>query len=150
MQGGFSRQFMHILVSNDDGYLAPGLKALTDSLRQIAQLTVVAPDRDRSGASGSLTLSHPLRAHPINDELVRVDGTPTDCIHLGITGLMEDEPDMVVTGINAGANMGDDVLYSGTVSAAMEGRFLGYPTNFLPVTHAYYLQPDTPPPTHLP
>jgi 5'-nucleotidase len=118
---------MHILISNDDGYLAPGLKALTDSLRSVAQLTVVAPDRDRSGASGSLTLTRPLRAEAINDELVRVDGTPTDCIHLALTGLMDEEPDMVVTGINSGANMGDDVLYSGTVSAAMEGRFLGYP-----------------------
>jgi 5'-nucleotidase len=118
---------MKILVSNDDGYLAPGLRILVDHLRQIADVTVVAPDRNRSGASNSLTLEHPLRAWLGSEGFWRVDGTPTDCVHLAITGLLEDEPDIVVSGINAGANLGDDVLYSGTVAAATEGRFLGYP-----------------------
>lgn len=118
---------MHILVSNDDGYRAPGLISLAQALEGIARVTVVAPERDRSGASNSLTLDQPLRAHPVEPAVYRVDGTPTDCVHLAITGLLEDEPDMVVSGINAGANLGDDVLYSGTVAAATEGRFLGLP-----------------------
>ena len=118
---------MRILLSNDDGYQAPGLRALADVLRAIADVTVVAPDRDRSGASNSLTLDVPIRAQVMEDGIVRVNGTPTDCVHLAITGLLQVEPDMVVAGINAGANMGDDVLYSGTVAAAMEGRFLGLP-----------------------
>lgn len=118
---------MYILISNDDGYQAPGLICLANTLKQIADITVVAPMRDRSGASNSLTLQSPIRAHDITPELIAVDGTPTDCVHLAITGLLEREPDMVVSGINAGANMGDDVLYSGTVAAAMEGRFLGFP-----------------------
>ena len=118
---------MKILLSNDDGYQAPGLRALHDSLAAIAELTVVAPERDRSGASNSLTLDLPIRAHRQPDGFIRVDGTPTDCVHLAITGLLEEEPDMVVAGINAGFNLGDDVLYSGTVAAAMEGRFLGLP-----------------------
>lgn len=118
---------MKILLSNDDGYQAPGLRALHDSLAAIATITVVAPERDRSGASNSLTLDIPIRAHRQTDGFIRVDGTPTDCVHLAITGLLDEEPDMVVSGINAGFNLGDDVLYSGTVAAAMEGRFLGLP-----------------------
>jgi len=118
---------MFILISNDDGYQAPGIACLAESLAQIADIAVVAPERDRSGASNSLTLELPIRATPTGNGFVRVDGTPTDCVHLAITGLLEREPDMVVAGINAGANMGDDVLYSGTVAAAIEGRFLGLP-----------------------
>lgn len=118
---------MKILISNDDGYLAPGINCLAEHLAQIAEVTVVAPERDRSGASNSLTLDIPLRVHPVREHVYRVDGTPTDCVHIAITGMLEDEPDMVISGINAGANLGDDVLYSGTVAAAMEGRFLGLP-----------------------
>ncbi len=118
---------MKILVSNDDGYLAPGIKCLAESLADIAEVTVVAPERDRSGASNSLTLDSPIRVKQADNGFYRVDGTPTDCVHLAITGLLDEDPDMVISGINAGANMGDDVLYSGTVAAAMEGRFLGYP-----------------------
>ncbi len=118
---------MRILLSNDDGYEAPGIKALADGLSSLAEIHIVAPDRDRSGASNSLTLDSPIRAREIADRVIRVDGTPTDCVHLAITGLLKQEPDMVISGINAGANMGDDVLYSGTVAAAMEGRFLGLP-----------------------
>ncbi len=118
---------MHILLSNDDGYQAPGIKALADILEPMAKLTVVAPDRDRSGASNSLTLENPLRARTMDNGFIQVEGTPTDCVHLAITGLLQQEPDMVIAGINAGANMGDDVIYSGTVAAATEGRFLGLP-----------------------
>jgi 5'-nucleotidase len=118
---------MKILLSNDDGYQAPGLLALAAALETVADIRVVAPDRNRSGASNSLTLENPIRAHETENGFVSVDGTPTDCVHLAITGLLDHEPDMVIAGINAGANMGDDVLYSGTVAAAMEGRFLGLP-----------------------
>ncbi|HEC13607.1 MAG TPA: 5'/3'-nucleotidase SurE [Acidiferrobacteraceae bacterium] len=118
---------MRILVSNDDGYLAPGITCLVEQLSKKADVVVVAPDRDRSGASNSLTLRSPLRARRADNGFYYVDGTPTDCVHLAITGLLEEEPDMVVAGINGGANLGDDVLYSGTVAAAMEGRFLGLP-----------------------
>lgn len=118
---------MRILLSNDDGYEAAGIKTLAAALKSVADVTVVAPDRDRSGASNSLTLESPIRAHSMSDGVIRVDGTPTDCVHLAITGLLAEEPDMVISGINDGANMGDDVLYSGTVAAAMEGRFLGLP-----------------------
>lgn len=118
---------MRILVSNDDGIQAPGIQCLAAHLRRVAEVQVVAPDRDRSGASNSLTLVRPLRARHLENGDVQVDGTPTDCVHLAITGLLEEEPDVVISGINAGANMGDDVLYSGTVAAAMEGRFLGLP-----------------------
>ncbi len=118
---------MKILLSNDDGYQAPGLLALADALSTLAEIVVVAPDQDRSGASNSLTLVNPLRARIMENGFIRVDGTPTDCVHLAITGLLEEEPDLVVSGINAGPNMGDDVLYSGTVAAATEGRFLGLP-----------------------
>ena len=118
---------MRILVSNDDGYRAPGLAALAQAMAQLGEVTVVAPERNRSGASNSLTLDHPLRVQVGDNGYFYVDGTPTDCVHLAITGLLEQEPDLVVSGINAGANLGDDVLYSGTVAAAMEGRFLGLP-----------------------
>jgi len=118
---------MRILLSNDDGYLAPGIRCLAEYLPEIAEVVVVAPDRNRSGASNSLTLDAPIRAHKIDDVTTCVDGTPTDCVHLAITGLLEHEPDMVVSGINAGSNLGDDVIYSGTVAAAVEGRFLGLP-----------------------
>lgn len=118
---------MHILISNDDGYLAQGINALAAALQPYAQVSVVAPDKNRSAASNSLTLDMPLRATTCENGFVRVDGTPTDCVHLAITGLLENEPDMVFAGINHGANLGDDVLYSGTVAAATEGRFLGLP-----------------------
>lgn len=118
---------MRILISNDDGYQAPGIRALAAALSRHGDITVVAPDRDRSGASNSLTLDSPIRATVMPDGVIRVEGTPTDCVHLAITGLLEQEPDIVVSGINAGANMGDDVIYSGTVAAATEGRFLGLP-----------------------
>ncbi len=118
---------MKILVSNDDGYHAEGIIALADALSELAHVTVVAPDRDRSGASNSLTLDNPIRAFRQENGFYRVEGTPTDCVHLAVTGLLEEEHDMVVAGINAGANLGDDVLYSGTVAAATEGRFLGLP-----------------------
>lgn len=118
---------MHILLSNDDGYLAEGLLALANALRAHAELSVVAPDRNRSAASNSLTLEMPLRAYEADNGFIKVDGTPTDCVHLAVTGLLKNEPDMVFAGINHGANLGDDVLYSGTVAAATEGRFLGLP-----------------------
>jgi 5'-nucleotidase len=117
---------MRILLSNDDGCMAPGLRCLADHLRAEHQLDVVAPDRNRSGASNSLTILHPLRIQRHEDGTLCVDGTPTDCVHLALTGLLKHTPDMVVSGINAGANLGDDTLYSGTVAAAMEGRHLGY------------------------
>ncbi|MEY6430889.1 5'/3'-nucleotidase SurE [Thioalkalicoccus limnaeus] len=118
---------MRILVSNDDGYQSPGLAALADALAPLGDIVVVAPERDRSGASHSLTLDVPLRAVRAANGFIRVDGTPTDCVHLAITGLLDQEPDLVVAGINHGPNLGDDVIYSGTVAAATEGRFLGLP-----------------------
>lgn len=118
---------MRLLLSNDDGYSAPGLVSLAAGLRNYADVTVVAPDKNRSGASNSLTLQQPLRATTVADQVIKVDGTPTDCVHLAITGLLDEEPDMVFSGINHGANLGDDVLYSGTVAAATEGRYLGLP-----------------------
>lgn len=118
---------MRILLSNDDGYQSPGIRCLADALAALGKVDVVAPERDRSGASNSLTLNLPLRAWTADNGFVYVDGTPTDCVHLAITGFLEEEPDIVVSGINQGANLGDDVIYSGTVAAAMEGRFLGLP-----------------------
>lgn len=118
---------MHILLSNDDGYLAEGLAALAGALSELAEISVVAPDKNRSAASNSLTLELPLRAHLADNGFIKVDGTPTDCVHLAITGLLAKEPDMVIAGINHGSNLGDDVIYSGTVAAATEGRFLGLP-----------------------
>ncbi len=120
---------MKILVSNDDGYRADGILALADALKDLGQVTVVAPDRNRSGASNSLTLDVPLRVQETEPDVFCVlGGTPTDCVHLAISGLFNYRHDMVVSGVNDGANLGDDVLYSGTVAAAMEGRFLGLPT----------------------
>ncbi|HWY25637.1 MAG TPA: 5'/3'-nucleotidase SurE [Nevskia sp.] len=113
-------------MSNDDGCTAPGLRCLADHLRPHHSLEVVAPDRNRSGASNSLTILNPLRVQKHADGTWCVDGTPTDCVHLALTGFLEQTPDMVVSGINAGANLGDDTLYSGTVAAAMEGRHLGF------------------------
>lgn len=118
---------MKILISNDDGVYAPGLRALANALAQIAEVTVIAPDRNRSGASNSLTLDNPLRIKHLDNGFVSVEGTPTDCVHLALTGLLSEHPDLVVSGINAGANLGDDVFYSGTVAAAMEGSFMGVP-----------------------
>lgn len=119
---------MKILVSNDDGYLATGINVLAEALEKIADVVVVAPDRNRSAASNSLTLHDPLRIAQVGERRYRVNGTPSDCVHLALTGFLEEEPDLVVSGINHGANLGDDVIYSGTVAAAMEGRFLGFPT----------------------
>jgi len=125
---------MRILISNDDGYRAPGINHLNRALSEMAETTVVAPDRDRSGASNSLTLDQPLRVTRAENGFYSINGTPTDCVHLAITGLVKEEPDMVVSGINNGANLGDDVLYSGTVAAAMEGRFLGLPSIAISLT----------------
>lgn len=116
---------MRILISNDDGYRARGIIALREALKGLGDLTVVAPDRNRSGASNSLTLEIPLRVNQAEPDVYFVQGTPTDCVHLAISGMFPFEPDMVVSGINDGSNLGDDVLYSGTVAAATEGRFLG-------------------------
>ncbi|WP_210397000.1 5'/3'-nucleotidase SurE [Motiliproteus sediminis] len=118
---------MKLLLSNDDGVHAPGLAALAEALATIATLQVVAPDRDRSGASNSLTLDRPLETLRHANGFVGVNGTPTDAVHLGVSELFGERPEMVVAGINAGANLGDDVLYSGTVAAAMEGRYLERP-----------------------
>jgi 5'-nucleotidase len=116
-----------ILVSNDDGYRAEGIARLRAALASLGQVTVVAPDRNRSGAGNSLTLDMPLRLMQSEPGVYFVAGTPTDCVHLGITGALDIDFDMVASGINDGANLGDDVLYSGTVAAAIEGRFLGLP-----------------------
>ncbi|WP_394129589.1 5'/3'-nucleotidase SurE [Shewanella maritima] len=118
---------INVVVSNDDGVHAPGIKALTQALEQVANVLTVAPDRNCSGASNSLTLTNPLRINNLDNGYIAVNGTPTDCVHLAIRQLCEHEPQIVVSGINAGANMGDDTLYSGTIAAAMEGRFLGLP-----------------------
>jgi 5'-nucleotidase len=117
-----------ILVSNDDGYRATGIRLLREAMATLGEVTVVAPDRNRSGASNSLTLDVPLRVFESEPGVYFVPGTPTDCVHLAITGLFDFEHDMVVSGVNDGPNLGDDVLYSGTVAAAVEGRFLGLPT----------------------
>ncbi|MDP1940028.1 MAG: 5'/3'-nucleotidase SurE, partial [Gallionella sp.] len=118
---------MRILISNDDGYFAPGLACLAEHLAKIADIVVVAPERDRSGASNSLTLDRPLKLRSAANGFYYVNGTPTDCVHLAVTGMLDHQPDMVVSGINAGANMGDDTIYSGTVAAATEGFLLGIP-----------------------
>lgn len=119
---------MRILISNDDGYFSPGIEALAAALGEMATVTVVAPERDRSGASNSLTLDRPLTLRKMPNGFYHVNGTPTDCVHLAVTGMLEELPDMVVSGINLGANMGDDTLYSGTVAAATEGYLLGVPS----------------------
>ncbi len=133
---------MKILLSNDDGVYAPGLVTLAEYTAKVGDVTVVAPDRNKSGASHSLTLDRPLRVTKTHKGYYSVNGTPTDCVHVAITGLLEFEPDIVISGINDGSNVGDDVLYSGTVAAATEGRFLGLPsiaislaTNKTPAKH---------------
>jgi 5'-nucleotidase len=119
---------MRILVSNDDGYFAPGITVLAEALSTCAKVTVVAPERDRSGSSNSLTLDRPLTVRRAPNGYLYVNGTPTDCVHLAVTGLLEQLPDVIVSGINYGANMGDDTIYSGTVAAATEGFLLGIPS----------------------
>ncbi|MDR2624721.1 MAG: 5'/3'-nucleotidase SurE [Zoogloeaceae bacterium] len=119
---------MRILLCNDDGYFAPGIACLAESLQGLGEIIVVAPERDRSGASNSLTLDRPLSLHQAHNGFYFVNGTPTDCVHLAVTGMLAQLPDMVISGINHGANMGDDTLYSGTVAAATEGYLLGIPS----------------------
>jgi len=119
---------MRILLSNDDGYFAPGLAALAEGLKPLGEITVVAPERDRSGASNSLTLDRPLMLSHAHNGFHYVNGTPTDCVHMAVTGMLDFEPDVIVSGINSGSNMGDDTLYSGTVAAATEGYLLGIPS----------------------
>lgn len=119
---------MRILISNDDGVHAPGLLLLAKAMEKLADVTVVAPDRNRSGVSNSLTLTNPLRVVTASNGFYSVNGTPTDCVHLAVTGLLKETPDIVLSGINEGSNLSDDVLYSGTVAAATEGRFLGLPS----------------------
>ena len=131
---------MHILVSNDDGYLAEGIIKLESALRTVARTTIMAPDRNRSGASNSLTLDVPLRVFRSAPDVYYVTGgTPTDCVHIAISGYFDSEFDLVCSGINDGANLGDDTLYSGTVAAAIEGRFLGLPT----VAFSLAMEPDS-------
>ena len=119
---------MRILLSNDDGYFAPGLRYLAEALSSIGEITVVAPERDRSGASNSLTLDRPLKLGKSSNGYFYINGTPTDCVHMAVTGLLDQLPDIVVSGINHGMNMGDDTVYSGTVAAATEGYLLGIPS----------------------
>ena len=119
---------MRILIANDDGYLSPGIRALKRALDALGTAIIVAPDRNRSGASNSLTLSHPIHVRQQEPEVWSVEGTPTDCVNIALSGLLDERPDRVVSGINDGPNMGDDVLYSGTVAAAIEGRNLGEPS----------------------
>lgn len=115
---------MRILLSNDDGCAAPGLRGLLEALRARHAVTVVAPDRNRSGASNSLTVREPLRVQQLDGDVFCVNGTPTDCVHLALSGFLDTLPDLVISGVNAGRNLGDDTLYSGTVAAALEGRHL--------------------------
>ncbi|HZD21033.1 MAG TPA: 5'/3'-nucleotidase SurE [Burkholderiales bacterium] len=119
---------MKILVSNDDGYFAPGITLLAAALARLGDVTVVAPERDRSGASNSLTLDRPLVVRRAANGYYSVNGTPTDCVHIAVTGLLDFTPDVIVSGVNLGANMGDDTIYSGTVAAAVEGYLLGIPS----------------------
>lgn len=129
---------MRILLSNDDGYFAPGLAALQSQLGEIAETVVVAPECDRSGASNSLTLDRPLSLKQANSGYYYVNGTPTDCVHLAVTGMLDPLPDMVVSGVNRGANMGDDTIYSGTVAAATEGYLLGVPAIAVSLVGTHY------------
>ena len=119
---------MRILISNDDGYQAKGIKQLTKSLSEIAEVIVVAPSENKSAASSSLTLGRPLKPIQIEENVYAIDATPTDCVHLALCGFIKESIDLVVTGINFGANLGDDTIYSGTVAGAIEGRFLGLPS----------------------
>lgn len=129
---------MKILVSNDDGYLAPGIAALAEAMAAIAEITVVAPDSNRSGSSNSLTLDRPLRVYRATNGFYSVNGTPSDCVHIALTGILAERPDLVVSGINQGQNMGDDTLYSGTVAAATEGFLFGIPAiAFSQVAHGW-------------
>ena len=129
---------MRILISNDDGYLAPGLVALAEALAPIAEITVIAPDSNRSGSSNSLTLDRPLSLQRAANGFYFVNGTPSDCVHLALTGILPAKPDLVVSGINQGQNMGDDTLYSGTVAAATEGYLFGVPAiAFSQVEHGW-------------
>lgn len=133
---------MRILLSNDDGYFSPGLACLAKLLSQIAEIVVVAPERDRSGSSNSLTLDRPLSLHKSHNGFYYVNGTPTDCVHLAVTGMLDAMPDMIVSGVNDGANMGDDTIYSGTVAAATEGFLLGIPSfavSLVGASHGNYL-----------
>lgn len=134
---------MKILVSNDDGVYAPGIAALAQVLSESHEITVIAPDRNCSGASNSLTLDRPLRVTTATNGYFSVNGTPTDCVHIAITGLLDFEPDIVMSGINEGSNMGDDVIYSGTVAAATEGRYLGYPAMAFSLSGPNYDYYDT-------
>jgi 5'-nucleotidase len=119
---------MRILVTNDDGYLANGIQVLADAARQLGDVTVVAPDREQSATSHSLTLRYPLRARLVSEKVHVIDGTPTDCVVLALGELLGEKPDFVLSGVNHGPNLGDDVLYSGTVAAAMESCILGIPS----------------------
>jgi 5'-nucleotidase len=125
---------MRILLSNDDGYFAPGLAALYAALSGLGDVVVVAPEQNRSGASNSLTLDRPLFLKKAASGFYFVNGTPTDCVHLAVTGMLDDLPDIIVSGINNGANMGDDTIYSGTVAAATEGFLLGIPSIAISLT----------------
>jgi 5'/3'-nucleotidase len=134
---------MRILLSNDDGYFAPGIERLAAALAPHAELSIVAPERDRSGASNSLTLDRPLMLTRAHNGFHFVNGTPTDCVHMAVTGLLDFEPDVVVSGINSGSNMGDDTLYSGTVAAATEGYLLGIPSIAISLTGKEFHHYDT-------
>ena len=134
---------MRILVSNDDGYFAPGIEALVRAVQGLGDVTVVAPERDRSGASNSLTLDRPLSVRQAANGFYFVNGTPTDCVHVAILGLLDQPPDLVISGINDGANMGDDTIYSGTVAAAMEGLQLGVPAIAFSLVQKGYGHLDT-------
>ncbi|MEZ5661071.1 MAG: 5'/3'-nucleotidase SurE [Burkholderiaceae bacterium] len=134
---------MHILLSNDDGYFSPGLDALAKVLSGLGRITVVAPERDRSGASNSLTLDRPLSVRQAASGYFYINGTPTDCVHVAITGLLDSPPDLVVSGINDGANMGDDTIYSGTVAAATEAYMLGVPAIAFSLAERGYRELDS-------
>lgn len=134
---------MKFLLSNDDGVYAKGLIVMAEVLSEIGEVCIVAPDRNRSGASNSLTLNAPLHIKTLDKNRISVEGTPTDCVHLALTGLLDFDPDMVISGINSGSNLGDDVLYSGTVAAAMEGRSLGYPAMAVSLQENQFLHYDT-------
>ena len=134
---------MRILVSNDDGYLAPGLAALVKAVRPFGTVTVVAPEQNSSGASNSLTLSRPLTVSKAPDDVIFINGTPSDCVHIALTGLLDEPPDLIVSGINNGQNMGDDTIYSGTVAAAMEGYLFGIPAMAFSLVDKGYAHLDT-------
>ncbi|MEZ5652312.1 MAG: 5'/3'-nucleotidase SurE [Burkholderiaceae bacterium] len=134
---------MHILLSNDDGYFSPGLAALAQALSEFGKITVVAPERDRSGSSNSLTLDRPLSVRQAASGFFYINGTPTDCVHVAMTGMLDSRPDLVVSGINDGANMGDDTIYSGTVAAATEAFMLGVPAIAFSLVERGYRELDS-------